>query len=336
MGDPHFLVCGGCGFLGSNFVRLLRTHHPNSEITILDVLTYAGSIDNLGDLIDDPRIELMEGDIADDSALDGLKSDLAAVVNFAAETHNDRSLYRTVDFVRSNTLGVANLLVYCREQSVPFLQISTDEVYGPTPVGQSFDESARLNPTSPYAASKAAGDLLVLSAIKTFGQKAAIVRTCNNYGPHQFPEKIIPFFVYQADQGKNLPLYGEGSQRRCWIHVEDFCNALLPLMDDFPAGEVLNIGSEFEIDNLTLSKMILLMTETGSEIAFVTDRPAHDGAYRLNSSKFEKRYGKIRIRDFESGLKDTIAWYRNNVAIFSRLDTAESREFLERHYGKGI
>lgn len=329
----RFLVCGGCGFIGSNFVESLHRHHPESEIVVLDALTYAGSLDNLGELRNSKQVRFVQADIVridEVSQLEGGSFDLA--VNFAAETHVDRSLYYTREFVRTNVLGVDALLSFCRKNGVRFLQISTDEVYGPTGEGESFSETAMLNPSSPYAASKASADLQILSAVRTFGQDAAIVRTTNNYGPRQFPEKLIPYFIHLTRQGKPLPVYGDGKQRRSWFHVDDFCAALLRLIDDFPSGEVFNIGASREYVNLDVVSQLTTLLGKNAVIEHVTDRPAHDRRYFIDSSKFEARYGRINERDLEAGLKQTVDWYQANPSIFDRMRSKDATDFHAQHY----
>ncbi|MCC6961638.1 MAG: GDP-mannose 4,6-dehydratase [candidate division Zixibacteria bacterium] len=329
----RYLVCGGCGFIGSNFVRLLTESEPEAQITVYDALTYAGALENLGGLQQHRFMEFVRGDIADPEAVAaviGKGYDL--VVNFAAETHVDRSLYYTQQFVRTNIWGVEVLLSACREREIPLLQISTDEVYGAAAEGESFDETAPLNPSSPYAASKAAADLLVLAAIKTFDQRAAIVRTTNNYGPRQFPEKLIPYFLNLIREGQPLPVYGDGQQRRCWLYVEDFCAGLLRLVRDFPAGEVVNIGADADYANLETIQLLQKIAGADSAIKHVADRPAHDRGYRIDSSKFERRYGTLKQRSLESGLAATVAWYRENPAIFARLRKLDAAGFESRHY----
>ncbi|MCK4857984.1 MAG: dTDP-glucose 4,6-dehydratase [candidate division Zixibacteria bacterium] len=333
--NRSFLVCGGCGFIGSNFTRSLRLRYPEAAITVVDLLTYAGSLDNLGDFVDTAGFEFVKADISEfDTFTQFASRAYDLVINFAAETHVDRSLYQPDIFARTNVLGVVNLLLFCRDRNIPFLQISTDEVYGPARADESFSEAAPLRPTSPYAASKAAADLMVEAAISTFDQPAAIVRTSNNYGRWQFPEKLIPYFIYLARQNKPLPLYGDGSQRRCWIHVEDFCEALLRVVADFPTGEVYNIGGANELTNLEVAESLLRKIGGKSEVKLVPDRPGHDRAYRIDSSKYEAHYGSIKSRDFAAGLAETIDWYLAHSDIFARLDTAESRQFLDKHYRK--
>ncbi len=329
----RLLICGGCGFIGSNFVRHLLLKYPESEITVVDALTYAGSLDNLGKLYTQDRLRFIEADICDSSALSPLEETrFDLVVNFAAETHVDRSLYYTSSFVRTNILGTDSLLSFCRRSNSPMLQISTDEVYGPAEEGESFTETARPNPSSPYAASKASADLLVLAAVKTFRQPAAIVRTTNNYGPRQFPEKLIPYFIHLARQRKPLPIYGDGKQRRLWFHVDDFCSALLRMLEDFPEGEVYNIGATREPTNLEVVQLLTSLLESESQINHVVDRPAHDRCYRIDSRKYEERYGKIAERNLADGLRETVAWYQSHPEIFSRLRTEDAESFQDKHY----
>jgi dTDP-glucose 4,6-dehydratase len=329
----RFLICGGCGFIGSNFAKHLWLKYPDSEITVVDVLTYAGSLDNLRELHIENRLQFLEADICNLGALPKLEDvQFDLVVNFAAETHVDRSLYYTSDFVRTNVLGTDSLLSFCRKTDSPMLQISTDEVYGPAREDQTFKEAAPLNPSSPYAASKASADLLVLAAIKTFGQKAAIARTSNNYGPRQFPEKLIPYFIYLARQGKPLPVYGDGKQQRSWLHVDDFCSALLKVVDDFPNAEILNIGAAREYANLEVVLRLTTLLECEALVNYVADRPAHDRRYRIDSRKFEQRYGRIDERDLTDGLRQTVAWYQSHPEIFDRLRTQDAVSFRDKHY----
>ncbi len=333
MADSSILVCGGCGFIGSNFVRLLDQVSPNCRITVADALSYAGHTDNLGELLDNRRVVFYLRNIAEYEGMrEVFHNSFDLVINFAAETHVDRSLYNTSSFVRANIVGVDVLLALCREFNVPFLQISTDEVYGAASADDCFTEEAQLKPSSPYAASKAAADLLVQAAIRTFGQDAVIVRTTNNYGPRQFPEKLIPYFVHLLRQGQPLPVYGDGLQRRCWLHVDDFCAALMKLVADFPSGEIVNIGATLEYTNLEIVQALIRLTGSRSTIKHVTDRPAHDRRYWIDSSKFIARYGALSQRELHSGLESTVQWYLDNSRIFERLSADEARSFQQSHY----
>lgn len=333
MADFSILVCGGCGFIGSNFVRALFEQRPGTRIAVADALSYAGYTDNLGELLEDRRITFFLRNIAEYEGMrEVFHNSYDLVVNFAAETHVDRSLYNTSSFVRANIVGVDVLLALCREFNVPFLQISTDEVYGAAGDGECFTELAQLKPSSPYAASKAAADLLVQAAIRTFGQSVAIVRTTNNYGPRQFPEKLIPYFVHLLRQGQPLPVYGDGLQKRCWLHVEDFCAALLKLTADFPTGEIVNVGATTEYTNLEVVEALIRMTGGRSQIRHVDDRPAHDRRYWIDSSKFIARYGALTQRDLRSGLEATVQWYLDNPRMFERLGDREAQSFAQSHY----
>lgn len=333
MAKSSILVCGGCGFIGSNFVDLLHRQNSRCQIAVADALSYAGHADNLGSLLDDKSVTFYLRDIADYDAMRNLfHAGFDLVVNFAAETHVDRSLYNTAKFVRSNIVGVDVLLALCREFNVPFLQISTDEVYGPAGESDCFNEEAPLKPSSPYAASKAAADLLAQAAIRTFGQEAAIVRTTNNYGPRQFPEKLIPYFIHLLRDNQPLPVYGDGLQRRCWLHVEDFCAGLLKLVEDFPTGEIFNIGASVEYTNLEVVESLIRLSGGQSSINHVTDRPAHDRRYWIDSSKYIARYGKLAQRDLHVGLETTVRWYRDNPGIFERLAVKEVQSFEQSHY----
>ncbi len=329
----RILVCGGCGFIGSNFVEHLVRENRNLRITVLDSLTYAGSLDNLSGLIGSGAVQFIQADITDTEAIQAaLERGYDVAFNFAAETHVDRSLYYTQQFVKTNIWGVEVLLSACREAKTPLLQISTDEVYGPAAPGLAFDETAPLNASSPYAASKAAADLLIVAAVKTFGQAAAIVRTTNNYGPRQFPEKLIPYFLGLMRSGQPLPVYGDGMQRRCWLHVGDFCQGLSRLVDDFPAGEVINIGADADYTNLEIVEALIDLSGSKATIKHVKDRPAHDRAYRIDSKKFAARYGALKQRSLKEGLRETIDWYHAHPEIFGRLRREDVKGFESRHY----
>lgn len=333
MADFSVFVCGGCGFIGSNFVRLVYAQKPEWKITVADSLSYAGSADNLEGLADSGKVKLLVRDISEyETMRDLFHLNFDLVVNFAAETHVDRSLYNTSSFVKSNIVGVDVLLALSREFNVPLLQISTDEVYGAAGPEDCFTEDAQLHPSSPYAASKAAADLLIQAAIRTFGQPAAIVRTTNNYGPRQFPEKLIPFFVHLLKTNQPLPVYGDGLQKRCWLHVEDFCLALLKLIDNFPAGEIFNIGATVEYTNLEVVETLIRLTGSKSTINHVTDRPAHDRRYWIDSSKYASRYGALAQRSLTTGLESTVKWYLDNPRFFARLDSKDVESFRQNHY----
>jgi dTDP-glucose 4,6-dehydratase len=333
MADSRFLICGGCGFIGSAFVRHLHRRLNEAYLLVFDSLTYAGSLTNLDELLNEQQIDFVRGDInsaADLKSLGYQRFEL--VINFAAETHVDRSFFEAERFCETNVLGLSRLVGFCRERDIPLLHISTDEVYGAAGEKHAFDETAPLNPSNPYAASKAAGDLIAMAAAGGSGRKLTIVRPCNNYGPRQYPEKLIPFMIHLARQDKPLPIYGDGRHSRCWIHVDDFADALVRMIGRQPTELVYNIGSTAEMENQRVAELIIAKTKSNSEIAFVADRPAHDQAYRLDSRRFEAEFGAIRRREFEVGLEETIDWYLSNPDIFARLDAAQTREFINRNY----
>jgi len=304
----RILVTGGAGFIGSNFVRhVLDTH--NDEVVTLDALTYAGSKDNLGDALSDPRHEFVEGDIRDRELVNDLVSDADAVVNFAAESHVDRSIEGAKPFVTTNVQGTQTLLDAAKNAGVDrFLQISTDEVYGQILDG-TFSEDDRLNPRNPYAATKAGADLLAQSYQTTHDLPVLITRTSNNFGPRQHPEKLIPKFIQNAATGETLPVYGDGSNVREWIYVEDNCRAVDLVLREGSVGEVYNIGSHAEKTNLEITKAILQAVDADDDlIEFVEDRAGHDQRYALNTEKIESLGWKPEYT-FEKGLSKTVEHY---------------------------
>ena len=307
------LVTGSAGFIGSNFVREVLVSRPDWTIVSYDLLTYAGNIANL-DGLDPARHELIRGDVADPIAVQKVFVDRGpfdAVVHFAAESHVDRSIADASEFVRTNVTGTQVLLSVARAEKLKrFLHISTDEVYGSTESGR-FREISPIDPTSPYAASKAASDLLVMSYVKTHKLPAIITRCSNNYGPWQFPEKAIPLFVTNALQDKPLPVYGDGMNVREWLFVRDHCRALLAVLERGDDGAIYNIGSGHEMRNVDLARLILVkLGKPESLLTFVTDRPAHDKRYSVDSSRLRERLGWAPEVPFEQGITDTIAWYR--------------------------
>lgn len=308
----RLLVTGGAGFIGSAFIRCFLKQHPADSILNLDKLTYAGNLKNLVEVQGNSRYEFVQGDITDETLVSRLMAKVDAVVNFAAETHVDRSIHDPSAFIRTNYVGVHNLLEKAREARIArFLQISTDEVYGSTMAG-SFHEESPLHPNSPYSASKAAADLLVRSYYVTYGLPVLLVRSSNNYGPYQFPEKVIPLFVTNLIEGKKVPLYAKGENVRDWIFVEDNCRALDLVLEKGKDGEIYNIAGGQEKTNLELTRAILNIFGKGDEsINYVADRPGHDFRYSIDSSKL----GELGFRPrytFEEGLGRTIEWYRAN------------------------
>lgn len=308
----HFeiLVTGGAGFIGSHFVRLLLNKYPGARITVLDKLTYAGRKENLQDIFN--RIEFIRGDICQKRMVEGLPA-FDAIFNFAAETHVDRSIRTPGAFVKTDVLGTYNLLELCRRKGAgKFIQISTDEVYGSVMQG-SFKEEDCLNPSSPYSASKAGADLLALAYYKTFGTPVLISRSSNNFGPYQYPEKLIPVLILKALHDKPLPLYGDGRQARDWLFVEDNCAAIDLIWKQGKAGGIYNVGSGNEKLNIEIARFILQELRKPEElISFVKDRPAHDRRYSLDSDKV-KMLGWKESYKFEEALRKTVKWYRDNA-----------------------
>lgn len=318
------LVTGGAGFIGSNLVRYFLKRYQDLEIVNLDLLTYAGSLENLRDIEDDPRYLFVKGDICDGELVLGLMSGVDAVLNLAAESHVDRSIASDVAFVRTNVLGTRVLLAAALERKVPrFVQISTDEVYGelpwmdpddPSPDRTLFRETTPLAPRSPYSATKAAADHLALAYHHTHGLDVVITRCSNNYGPYQYPEKLIPLMITHALEGKPLPVYGDGLNVRDWIHVEDHCRGLDAALRKGRGGEVYNFGGNAERTNLAVVKGILeaLHADPGL-LTFVEDRKGHDRRYAMDATKAKEELGWEPEETFEEGLAATVAWYREKM-----------------------
>ena len=331
----RLLITGGAGFIGSNFVRYILGHYPDYQIVNLDKLTYAGNLENLSGLELDPRHEFVQGDICDPDCVDGLlKKGMEAVINFAAESHVDRSILQASDFVRTNVSGTLNLLELCRKNGIGrFIQISTDEVYGSLgPIG-AFTESSPISPNSPYAASKASADLLVRSYCHTHGFPGIITRCSNNYGPYQFPEKLIPLLISNALAGIPLPIYGDGMNVRDWIHVQDHCAAIDTVLHQGKDGEVYNVGARQELPNLDVVRLILkALNKDESLIRYVEDRPGHDRRYAIDSSKLETQLHWHPKVSFDSGLRDTIAWYQQNSTWVEHVRSGAYQTYYERMY----
>jgi len=308
------LVTGGAGFIGSNFVRLVLSNSETSiqAITVLDKLTYAGTLTNLAGLHKD-AFEFIQGDICDQSLVSELGKRHDVIINFAAESHVDRSINSARDFMTTNIVGAQTLLETLRFGTVQtIIQVSTDEVYGSIENG-SWDENFPLNPNSPYAATKASADLIARSYSKTYGVDVRITRCSNNYGPNQFPEKIIPLFITSLIDNKKIPLYGNGQNYREWLHVEDHCRAILKVLTNGKSGEIYNIGGGTEFSNKDLTMKILnLMNKDESCIEYVEDRLGHDFRYSVNSRKILDQLGFTPKINFENGILDTINWYLNN------------------------
>jgi dTDP-glucose 4,6-dehydratase len=325
----HVLVTGGCGFIGSHFVKRLVA--GGDDVVVLDKLTYSGNRANIAGV----DCKLVEGDIADPEAVEAAARGCKAVVNFAAESHVDRSILEARDFIRTDVYGTHVLLEWAREAGARFVQVSTDEVYGDVPPEVSSREDDRLRPSSPYSASKAGGDLQVLAYVRTYGLDASITRGANTYGPHQYPEKLIPLFVTNAFDGLPLPVYGDGKQRREWLHAEDHCAAVDLVLREGEPGGVYNVGGE-ERENLDVVGRIVALTG-GNEmlVRHVEDRPGHDRRYSVDSSRISG-LGWKRERDFERGLEETVAWYRDNRAWWEPIKSGEYREYYERQYARRL
>jgi dTDP-glucose 4,6-dehydratase len=325
----RLLVTGAAGFIGSTYVHLL---HGDHDVTVLDKLTYAGRRENLPD-----DVELVVGSIEERDLVLQLTEGVDAVVNFAAESHVDRSIADQEAFARTHVIGTSVLLDAVRERAVPrFLQVSTDEVYGSITEG-SFTERSPLDPSSPYSATKAGGDLLVSAHAHTHGVEALICRGSNNYGPRQYPEKLIPLCVLNALHGDPLPVYGDGRQVRNWLYVEDFCGAIHTVLLHGRPGEAYNVGGPDECENLLVVKRILELTgRDESLIEHVRDRPGHDRRYSLSSEKLRSELGwEPRVR-FAEGLERTVEWYRANEWWWAPIRSGEYREYYERHYGRAL
>jgi len=313
MAAKKILVTGGCGFIGSNFVRHMLQKHKDIEITNLDKLTYAGRLESLNDIENDSRYSFIKGDICDAAVVESAMRGCDALLNFAAETHVDRSIADANSFLYSNFIGVRVLLEQAKKKGIEkFVQISTDEVYGQALKG-SFKETDKLNPRNPYSAAKAAGELLAMSYFSTFGLPVTVTRSSNNYGMFQFPEKVIPLFVTNLLEGKKVPLYGEGKQIRDWLFVLDNCEAIDAVLQKGKAGEIYNAGGGNEIANIELTKTILEELGKGNEmIEKVPDRLGHDFRYSLDCNKIKKELGWEPQTNFKKGLKQTVKWYVEN------------------------
>jgi dTDP-glucose 4,6-dehydratase len=330
----NVLVTGGAGFIGSAYVRHRLVAHPDAKVRVLDKLTYAGRVENLQGL-DPERLELIEGDIADVEAVSRALEGCEAMVNFAAETHVDRSITSPGEFIQTDVYGSFVLLEAARGAGIRHLQVSTDEVYGSIEDG-SFTEKSPLDPSSPYSASKAGGDLMVGAYRNTYDVDALIVRASNNYGPRQYPEKLIPLCVLNALAGDRLPVYGDGMQVRNWLWVEDFASAIDTVLEFGLAGEVYNVGGPDELPNIEVVRRILELTgRDESLIEHVTDRLGHDRRYSLASAKTESLGWQAEVR-FEDGIERTVEWYRENEWWWKPIRSGEYRAYYERQYGSAI
>ena len=336
------LITGGCGFIGSNFIRLVLAERPDTRVVNLDKLTYAGNPANLADLPPDraARYSFVKGDIADAPFVGELFATRSfdAVVHFAAESHVDRSIADASPFVATNVMGTQVLLDAARRAGVPrFVHVSTDEVYGSLGAEGAFREDTPLAPNSPYSASKAASDLLVRAAHVTFGQDTVVTRCSNSYGPYQFPEKLIPLMISRARKGEALPVYGTGANIRDWIHVEDHCRGVLLALEKGRPGGVYNFGGASERTNLDVVRAVLrLVNRPESLIRFVKDRPGHDARYAMDFSLAARELGFAPVRSFEQGLADTVAWYESHGEWVEQVESGTYRDFEKLWYGERL
>jgi dTDP-glucose 4,6-dehydratase len=333
------LVTGGAGFIGSNFIHMILSDRPGWRIVCLDALAYAGNLENLKSCLENSRLQFVKGDIADPDVVDkvcGVGFD--AIINFAAESHVDRSIMGCAEFIRANIQGVQVLLDAARKYSVGrFFQISTDEVYGALGASGKFIEQTPLSPNSPYSASKAAADLLVQAYHHTYKLDTVITRCSNNYGPYQFPEKLIPLFVTNLLTNKKIPVYGDGLNVRDWIHVRDHCAAVLAALEHGKPGEVYNVGSENEHTNLEITALLLeLLGKDKSSIEYVPDRLGHDRRYAIDSTKIKTQLQWTPRIDFKSGLAQTIQWYRDNRDWWLSIKSGDYLDYYKKQYGTSL
>lgn len=333
------LITGGAGFIGSNFVHYMVKRYPDYTLINLDKLTYAGNLENLKSVENAPNYRFLKGDILDRELLKPVfQEGLDAVINFAAESHVDRSILEPDVFVKTNVLGTQVLLDLAKEYGVrKFVQISTDEVYGTLGDEGLFTETTPLAPNSPYSSSKAGADLLVRAYHETFGLHVNITRCSNNYGPYQFPEKLIPLMIKNALEGRPLPIYGDGSNVRDWLHVEDHCSAIDLVLHRGVSGEVYNIGGNNERTNLQIVRRILeLLNKPDSLIRFVEDRPGHDKRYAIDATKIRKELGWVPKYTFDVGIEQTIEWYLEHRDWWERIVSGQYQEYYEKQYAGRI
>lgn len=332
----NVLLTGGCGFIGSNLVKYLRRERPTWRLVNLDKLTYAGNLENLRDLEGDAQHVFVRGDVGNRELVEHLLRThrIDSVMHLAAESHVDRSILGPEAFIVSNVLGTQQLLEACRTVGVRrFLMVSTDEVYGSLGPTGAFVETTPLDPSSPYSASKAAADLVALAYARTFKLDVVVTRCSNNYGPYQFPEKLIPLMVVSALHDKPLPVYGDGSNVRDWLHVEDHCQALALALEKGRSGEVYNIGGGAERQNIEIVRQVLgLLGKPESLIKFVTDRPGHDKRYAIDPAKIKRELGWSPAHTFERGLAETVRWYTGNAAWWERVMSGAYRQYFDQQY----
>ncbi len=328
----RILVTGGAGFIGSNYCRFVLREHPEDEVVNFDKLTYAGNLENLREVEGDGRYSFVRGDICEEKVVAGVMGEVDAVVNFAAETHVDRSIQHAGAFVDTDIKGLYVLLEAARKHGIGrFVHVSTDEVYGSIESG-SFKEDAALSPSSPYSASKAGGELMAKAYERTFGYQILITRGSNTYGPYQYPEKVVPLFATNALDDIELPLYGDGMNVRDWLYVDDHCAGIDVVLREGVLGEAYNVGADQERTNLELTREILKLAGKGEElIKYVKDRPGHDRRYSIDSSKLRALGWQPEV-GFEEGMARTVGWYRENEAWWRRLKDGSYREYYREMY----
>jgi len=327
-------VTGGAGFIGSNFIRYTLGCKKGYRVVNYDKLTYAGNLANLQSVSDDPNYSFVRGDICDAAAVEAAMQGCAAVVHFAAESHVDRSIYEPAPVIQTNVTGTFIMLQIARKLGIErFVHISTDEVYGDMALGAFADEDSKLEPSSPYSASKAASDLLVRSYFRTYGFPGIITRSSNNYGPYQFPEKFLPLMISNALDGKPLPIYGDGKQQRDWLHVEDNCRGVLAVLEKGRVGEAYNIGGTDVEENIDVARRLLKLTgRSESLLSYVKDRPGHDRRYALRCRKMEQELGWTPKISLEDGLRQTIEWYKNNGEWLAAVRAGDYLTYYDQYY----
>lgn len=327
-------VTGGAGFIGSNFIRHVLGLGKGYRIVNFDKLTYAGNLANLESVADNPNYSFVKGDICDAAAVEAAMKGCIAVVHFAAESHVDRSIYEPAPVIQTNVTGTFIMLQISRTLGIErFVHISTDEVYGDMAPGEYANEESKLQPSSPYSASKAGSDLLVLSYVRTYKFPGIITRSSNNYGPFQFPEKFLPLMITNALGDKSLPIYGDGKQQRDWLHVEDNCRGVLAVLEKGRIGECYNIGGLDVVENLTIARRLLHLTgKTESLLSYVKDRPGHDRRYALTCDKMEKHLGWKPQISLEDGLRQTIDWYKNNSEWMAGVRAGDYLSYYDKYY----
>ncbi len=325
---------GGAGFIGSNFIRHVLSLNKGYKIVNYDKLTYAGNLANLESVADNPNYSFVRGSICDANAVEEAMSGCDAVVHFAAESHVDRSIYEPAVVIDTNVTGTFIMLQVARKLNIErFVHISTDEVYGDMAPGQFADENSPIQPSSPYSASKASSDLLVLSYVRTYGFPALVTRSSNNYGPFQFPEKFLPLMITNIFDNKSLPIYGDGKQQRDWLHVEDNCRGVLAVLERGRIGQVYNIGGLDIEENLTIARTLLrLIGKPESLLTYVKDRPGHDRRYALHCDKMEQDLGWKPEIPFEAGLQQTIDWYKSNAKWMAGVRDGEYLSYYDKYY----